>query len=275
MKNIKAIICDWAGTTVDFGCMAPVKAFVDVFAAQGVYLGMAEARKPMGLAKKNHLEALMNDPVIAARWEERFGRKPEAADIDSLYERLEPQLAETVAYHNDVIPGTLELLGWCRENGIKFGSTTGYVSSMMANIVDAVAAQGFTPDCIVSSDEAPAGRPAPFMIFENMKRMNVYPASRMVKLGDTPADMGEGVNAGMWCIGFTLSGNEVGLSRDELMNGYSAAGRTELAAKAGERLKAAGAHCVCDGIWDVIPALERIDREMETAEKKGKEEKEQ
>ena len=28
---IEAVIFDWAGTTVDFGCFAPVQAFVEVF----------------------------------------------------------------------------------------------------------------------------------------------------------------------------------------------------------------------------------------------------
>ena len=261
MKNIKAIICDWAGTTVDFGCMAPVKVFVDVFAQHGVKITLDEARKPMGLAKKSHIEALIYDEGIAARWKAKFGKSPDAADIDRLYALLEPQLAKTVVYHNDLIPGTLELLQWSRDNGVKFGSTTGYVASMMANIVDTVAAKGFTPDCIVSSDQVPAGRPAPFMVFENMKQLNVYPASKMVKLGDTVADMGEGVNAGMWCVGFTLSGNETGLSREEL-DRLPAAEKEALALKAGAKLKAAGAHYVCDGIWDVIPILEQIDKQI-------------
>jgi phosphonoacetaldehyde hydrolase len=262
MKHIKAIICDWAGTTVDFGCMAPVRVFVDVFAQQGITVSLAEARKPMGLAKKSHIEALIREPAIAARWKARFGKVPDEADIDFLYSLLEPQLAETVVHHNDLIPGTLELRQWCRDSGIRFGSTTGYVASMMKNIVDAVAAKGFIPDCIVSSDEVPAGRPAPFMVFENMKRMNVYPASKMVKLGDTAADMGEGLNAGMWCVGFTLSGNETGLSRDELYR-LPEAERQVLADRAADRLRAAGAHYVCDGIWDAIPILEQIDRRME------------
>ena len=28
---IKAVIFDWAGTTVDYGCFAPVKGFVEGF----------------------------------------------------------------------------------------------------------------------------------------------------------------------------------------------------------------------------------------------------
>jgi phosphonoacetaldehyde hydrolase len=217
----------------------------------------------MGLAKKSHIEALIREPAIAVRWEARFGKAPDTVDIDFLYSRLEPQLAETVVHHNDLIPGTLELQQWCRDRGIRFGSTTGYVASMMKNIVDAVAAGGFAPDCIVSSDEVPAGRPAPFMVFENMKRMNVYPASKMVKLGDTVADMGEGLNAGMWCIGFTLSGNETGLARDELER-LPEVERQTLADRAAAKLRAAGAHYVCDGIWDAIPILEQIDRQIST-----------
>jgi len=259
--NIKAIICDWAGTTVDFGCMAPVKVFVDVFAQQGVEVSLEEARKPMGLAKKSHIEALLADSAIAARWKAKFGKAPEASDADFLYGLLEPQLAKTVISHNDIIPGTLELQQWCRANGVKFGSTTGYVSSMMDNIVDAVAAKGFTPDCIVSSDAVPAGRPAPFMVYENMKRMNVWPASKMVKLGDTAADMGEGVNAGLWTVGFTLSGNEAGLTRDEYER-LTPTEKATISSRAAAKLKAAGAHYVCDGIWDVIPILEEINSKI-------------
>ena len=29
MSQFEAVIFDWAGTTVDFGCMAPVQAFVE------------------------------------------------------------------------------------------------------------------------------------------------------------------------------------------------------------------------------------------------------
>ena len=31
MKQFECVIFDWAGTTVDYGCFAPVQAFVEVF----------------------------------------------------------------------------------------------------------------------------------------------------------------------------------------------------------------------------------------------------
>ena len=55
--NIRLIIFDWAGTTVDFGSRAPAAAFAKVFAANQVDVSDAEARKPMGLSKREHLVA--------------------------------------------------------------------------------------------------------------------------------------------------------------------------------------------------------------------------
>ena len=46
---IQAVILDWAGTTVDYGSLAPVAVFVRLFAEQEVTISAAEARGPMGL----------------------------------------------------------------------------------------------------------------------------------------------------------------------------------------------------------------------------------
>ncbi len=35
--KIEAVIFDWAGTTVDYGCFAPVQAFHDAFEAYGLH----------------------------------------------------------------------------------------------------------------------------------------------------------------------------------------------------------------------------------------------
>ena len=36
MKKIECIIMDWAGTAVDYGCFAPVAAFIEAFAEKGL-----------------------------------------------------------------------------------------------------------------------------------------------------------------------------------------------------------------------------------------------
>ena len=48
MSRIEAVIFDWAGTTVDYGCFAPVQAFKDAFNAYGIDPTFDQIREPMG-----------------------------------------------------------------------------------------------------------------------------------------------------------------------------------------------------------------------------------
>lgn len=50
MKKIECIIMDWAGTAVDYGCFAPVAAFLKAFKEIGITISMEQARRPMGMA---------------------------------------------------------------------------------------------------------------------------------------------------------------------------------------------------------------------------------
>ena len=82
---VKAVVFDWAGTMVDFGCMAPVHALIDVFAAEGVPISGAEARRDMGMAKHDHLSAIMADRVVAERWRLQRARPPPPMILTRIY----------------------------------------------------------------------------------------------------------------------------------------------------------------------------------------------
>ncbi|EHS89666.1 phosphonoacetaldehyde hydrolase [Klebsiella oxytoca 10-5245] len=89
MNRINAVILDWAGTTVDFGSFAPTQIFVEAFRqAFAVEITLEEARVPMGLGKWQHIEALGKLPAVDARWQAKFGRAMNAADIDAIMPRL-------------------------------------------------------------------------------------------------------------------------------------------------------------------------------------------
>jgi len=64
---VRAVVLDWAGTAVDYGCLGPAAVFVEVFKRRGVEVTIAEAREPMGLMKKDHLRAMGAMPAVAAR----------------------------------------------------------------------------------------------------------------------------------------------------------------------------------------------------------------
>ena len=76
MKKIKAVIFDWAGTTVDFGCMAPVQAFVEVFRQYGIEPTMEEVREPMGMLKIDHIRTMLKMERIKELWVEKYGKEP-------------------------------------------------------------------------------------------------------------------------------------------------------------------------------------------------------
>jgi phosphonoacetaldehyde hydrolase len=118
---------------------------------------------------------------------------------------------------------------------------------------------GYEPDSVVCSTDVPAGRPAPWMVYQNMMNTGVYPAAAVVKVGDTIADVLEGLNAGVWTVGVTRTGNEVGLTEEQAAQ----AAPEELAAlmeTAEERLRAAGADYVIAGLEEVPGVIEKIEQ---------------
>ena len=258
VKGVKGVIFDWAGTIVDYGCMAPVIAFVEAFRKRDVHITIEEARIPMGLAKKEHVRVISEFDNVRSQWRKIHSRYPEAADIDDIYSDLEPALASIVSKYSNPVPGLLELAEALRNKGIKIGTTTGYVKSMMDNVVPIAVNYGFNPDCIVNSSDVKEGRPKPWMIFLNASQLDIYPLSSMIKIGDTVADVEEGLNAGLWTIGLTKSGNEVGYSYEEI-NTVDKNLLNSKIEKAKHKLLSAGAHFVCDGIWDCLPVIEVID----------------
>ncbi|CAE7794328.1 phnX, partial [Symbiodinium necroappetens] len=252
--NAGAVIFDWAGTVVDHGSRAPMGAFVAAFGRFGVDLSIAQARRPMGLPKRDHIKALLEMPEVAAGWQAAQGGSPDEAAIDRLYEVFVPMNAEVVARHAELIPGAAETVAALRAAGLKIGSTTGYVREIMARLTGPAAAQGFAPDNLVCAGDLPEGRPSPFNIYRTLLDLQVWPAAACVKIDDTEPGIAEGVNAGCWTVGVALTGNTVGLTAEELA-ALPAAEVAGLRARATARLKAAGAHLVVDGVADLQPAL--------------------
>ena len=66
MKKIECIIMDWAGTAVDYGCFAPVAAFIEAFAEKGLVIDVVQTRKPMGLPKIQHIRELLSMRSISS-----------------------------------------------------------------------------------------------------------------------------------------------------------------------------------------------------------------
>jgi phosphonoacetaldehyde hydrolase len=239
---LKAVVLDWAGTVVDHGCIGPVAVFVEVFKRHGVAVTVEQARKPMGLMKKDHVRAMCQDPGVAAAWRAAHGQDPGEPDVDAMYLLTEPLMLECIARHAEPIVGALDAVAEFRAMGLKIGSTTGYTQPMMEIMTREAAARGYSPDSMICSSDVPAGRPTPYMIYQTALTLGLFPLWDMVKIGDTESDIAEGVNAGCWTIGLTRRGNEMGLTEAELAALPPDEEDARLAAIE-SRFLAAGAHC--------------------------------
>lgn len=263
--KVQAVVLDWAGTAVDYGCVGPVAVFIEVFKKQGVEVTVEEARRFMGLMKKDHIRGMCGLSSVAKRWAEIHGRAPDEADVETMYRDTEPMMVAVIARHADPIAGLLETVAGLRERGVKIGSSTGYTDAMMAVMVPEAAKKGYRPDAVVNSSQVPAGRPYPWMCYQNAIQLNVYPMAAMVKIGDTISDIQEGRNAGMWTIGLTQSGNELGLTEAEVNALEPAELQTRLDAIEG-RYREAGAHYVAKGIWECLPIIDAINERLAKGE---------
>lgn len=216
MKKTEAVIFDWAGTTVDYGCMAPVQAFVEVFKHFGITPTMEEVRGPMGMLKRDHIKTMLQMERICNLWKEMYGTEPGEEDIDRLYGLFEEKLMSVLDQYAQPKPYVTETVEKLRNMGIAIGSTTGYTDAMMEIVTREAKKAGYAPDCWFSPDATGhKGRPYPYMIFRNMEALGVFSVEGVIKVGDTVSDIREGKNAGVVTIGVIEGSSEMGMTQEE------------------------------------------------------------
>jgi phosphonoacetaldehyde hydrolase len=262
---IEAVLLDWAGTTMDHGCMAPAVVFVEVFKRKDVPISVEEARVPMGAHKRVHIQRITELPSVRERWIKTHGRPPSDRDVEDMFQAFIPLQLACLGDYSQLIPGALDAVKAMRARGYRIGSTTGYTTEMTKiNLADG-ARQGYVPDSTVCADQVPAGRPFPHMCLQNAINLNVTAIPACVKIDDTVPGVEEGLNAGMWSIGLAMSGNEVGLPYDAMM-ALPEAERAAKRQRAYTRMYQVGAHYVVDSIADVMPILDDIEARLRRGE---------
>ena len=255
--TIAAVIFDWAGTTIDYGCFSPLRPFINAFQKHGLIVTMSEARGPMGKLKIDHVRELLSLPTVANQFEQLHNREATEADVLAIYHDFEQQvfagLAEFVVPLPNVIP-TIEQL---RSLGLKIGSTTGYTREMMEIVLPLAKDQGYSPDFCVTASEVKRGRPYPYMIYKNMLELDIADIKTVIKVGDTLSDIREGVNAGCIAVGVIEGSSELGLSLAEF-NALDAATKNCEMKKVRFRMYAAGADYVIDNIAELPELIHAI-----------------
>lgn len=195
MDSLSLVLFDIAGTTLlDEGLVDG--AFLRIFAGLDMPVTAEELQPYRGSAKRPIAEAMVR----------RY--RPEGGDklMDQIVAGFEEGVMARLRAGARPIAGTEETFQWLRAHGLKVGLTTGFSTRIRQVVCEVLGWEGLL-DVTVCSDEVPESRPAPWMVLESMRRADVYPASRVMTVGDTPRDLQAGTNAGCGAVVGVLSGS--------------------------------------------------------------------
>ena len=130
-------------------------------------------------------------------------------------------------------------------------------------VVPAAAAKGYAPDCwFCAEDVNKHGRPYPYMLFAAMQKMHVKAVADVIKVGDTAADIEEGIAAGVWTVGVVEGSSEMGLTEQEYQ-ALNAAEQDDLKEKVAEAFWCYGADFVIDNISEIFDVIRLIETDLE------------
>jgi phosphonoacetaldehyde hydrolase len=264
--KIHGIVLDWAGTIVDFGSLAPMGAFVELFARHQVEITIDEARVPMGLPKIEHIDALGRMPTIADQWQALHGKPFSQDDAQQLLKEIEPMSAKAALDRSTFIPGFMTVYHALKNQGLAFATTTGYTRKIMTPLIEIARVQGFTPALVVCCDDVAHSRPDPMGMQACLQAMGLHgKAAQVIKVDDTAPGLAEGLAAGSWTVGVAISGNALGWTQ-ETWEQTSNTDKAKARALASAVLQAAGAHEVIDSVAELPLAIARIEQRMAMGE---------
>ncbi len=266
--KVQALILDWSGTTADAFVLAPAVVFVDVFKKHGVEISMTEARGPMGLRKDLHIKKLTEDPTIRDRWTAVHGKAPNQGDVDRMFEDFVPMQLDCLRQYTTLLPGVAEMTQTLQKQGIKIGSTTGFVRSMVDILEEDAKKQGYTPDSSVAGDDVINGaRPKPFMVYRNLDMLDVHPIQSVIKVDDTLSGIGEALEAGCWGVGIARYSNYMDINSLEEAETIDPADFQIKLEKTRQILRSGGAHYVIDEPAELLDVVADVNRRLANGEK--------
>jgi len=266
--HVKGLVLDWSGTTADEYVIAPAVVFVDVFKKFNVEISMTEAREPMGLRKDLHILELTKLPKIRERWNNAHGRYPFQGDVDRMFADFVPMQLDCLRKYTTLLPHVADVTQKFQKEGIKIGSSTGFVRSMVDILEEDAKKQGYTPDASVAGDEVVNGaRPKPFMVYRNLDLMNVHPIQSVVKVDDTVSGVGEALEAGCWGVGIARYSNYMDMDTLEEAQSLSKDEIQRRLVKTRDILQKAGAHYVINTFDELPGVVEEINLRLSKGER--------
>ncbi|UTD14886.1 phosphonatase-like hydrolase [Tenacibaculum mesophilum] len=197
LENIKMVVFDMAGTTVDEQNVV-YKTLHRALNAHGVAVDLNTVLK-IGAGKEKH-QAIKD--VLVEFKSNKLG------ESEAIFEEFKKMLDE--AYENlevKPIKGVENVLLNLRQKGIIVVLNTGYNRQVAERLLEKLAwDKNIHYDMLLTASDVEKGRPHPEMIQKAMETFNITDASFVLKAGDSAIDIEEGKNANCGVTIGVLSG---------------------------------------------------------------------
>lgn len=189
---IDLVALDIAGTTLDDGG-AVYDALRQAVEERGATVAPNDLQTWMGTDKVTAIDALL-----------RLGEfTPTPEQVQDSFDRFRTILRDRYAARPAaILPGVDDAVRTLRDAGISVALTTGFSRDIVELLLDSVGwSVGDDLDAVITTDDVPAGRPAPFMIHRAMERTGTLDVRRVLAAGDTVVDLRAANNAGVISVG--------------------------------------------------------------------------
>lgn len=199
MKDIKMVVFDMAGTTVNEDNLV-YKTVLKAINNEGFGITLQQVLKH-GAGKEKRTAIL--DVLTHCTNEKNV-----ESMADKIFANFKIALAKAYDENKVTAFNGMELFfGKLRSNNIKIILNTGYNRITAEKLLAKLGWQvGVHVDALITADDVANGRPDPDMIFSAMKQFGITNASQVLKAGDSQIDVIEGINAGCGITVAVLSG---------------------------------------------------------------------
>lgn len=257
MRKIEAVIFDWAGTMVDYGCFAPQSALMKVMKSYNMPLNSDALRLREEMCTVKGIKEVVKSAGFMRYWKEGHDERPTNKEWTEIYAKFLKELKKSVLQFAGFHPYVSETIRMLKARNVKIGSTTSYPADIVKGLQSLAKKQGCQPACCAVPDKF--GRPYPYMLFENMKKLNILSVENVIKVGDSTLDILEGKNAGIFSIGVVEGSYELGCTK-EAYEAMPIQERHTFYRNAEEKFRKAGADLVIASMKELPDAIRLIEK---------------
>jgi len=189
-RQTKMVVFDMAGTTVEDNDNVH-HSLMNAMEAKGYKIKREDANRVMGYPKPVAIDTLLKEKF-------KVEDKGRAALVEKIHTYFLLDMLHHYRYNPDVraMPNVEFVFDSLRKRGIKVVIDTGFSRDIADAIIDRLKWEtNKMIDYSVTSDEVKHGRPYPDMIQKAMAEFKITDPALVTKVGDTPSDLMEGMNA--------------------------------------------------------------------------------